>query len=83
MEPSHVLRAMRVPFTAAHGAIRFSFSRDNVEADVDRVLAVLPGIVERARAVSLFGRRSDEAPVTPLAAFHAPLPTPPVIHAQY
>ncbi len=54
MEPSHVLRAMGVKFTAAHGAIRFSFSRGNVDADVDRVLEVLPGIVEHARAVSLF-----------------------------
>jgi cysteine desulfurase len=56
LEPSHVLRAMGVKFTAAHGAIRFSFSRSNVDADVDRVLDVLPGIVERARAVSLFAR---------------------------
>ena len=55
MEPSHVLRAMGVKFTAAHGAIRFSFSRCNVEADIDRVLEVLPGIVEHARAVSVFG----------------------------
>jgi cysteine desulfurase len=60
MEPSHWLRAMGVPFTAAHGAIRFSFSRNNVSGDVDRVLDVLPGIVERARAVSLFGK--DRAP---------------------
>jgi len=56
MEPSHVMRAMRVPFTAIHGAIRFSLSRNNVDSDVDRVLDVLPAIVERARAVSIFGR---------------------------
>lgn len=56
MEPSHVLRAMGVPFTAAHGAVRFSFSRYNDGADVERVLDVLPAIVERARAVSLFAR---------------------------
>ena len=56
MEPSHVLRAMRVPFTAAHGALRFSFSRSNQAEDVDRLLAILPGIVERARAVSLFAQ---------------------------
>lgn len=54
MEPSHVLRAMGVPFSAAHGAVRFSFSRSNVAADVDRVLDVLPDIVAQARAVSLF-----------------------------
>jgi cysteine desulfurase len=56
MEPSHVLRAMGVRFTAAHGAIRFSFSRYNTESDVDRVLDVLPGIVARARAVSMFNQ---------------------------
>jgi cysteine desulfurase len=54
MEPSHVLRAMSVPYTAAHGAIRFSFSRINVDDDVERVLDVLPQIVARAREVSPF-----------------------------
>jgi cysteine desulfurase len=62
LEPSHVLRAMGVKFTAVHGAIRFSFSRDNVDTDVDRVLDVLPRIVERARAVSLFARATPEIP---------------------
>ncbi len=55
MEPSHVLRAMNVPFTAAHGAVRFSFSRDNDDADVDRVLEVMPGIVETLREGSSIG----------------------------
>jgi cysteine desulfurase len=49
MEPSHVLRAMKVPFTAASGAVRFSLSRDNDAADVDRVLEVMPRIVEELR----------------------------------
>jgi cysteine desulfurase len=62
MEPSHVLRAMGVKFTAAHGAIRFSFSRGNLDGDVDRVLDALPRIVERARAVSLFARSAPESP---------------------
>ncbi len=52
LEPSHVLRAMGVPYTAAHGAIRFSFSRYNTEAEVDKTLAVLPGVIERLRAIS-------------------------------
>lgn len=56
MEPSHVLKAMAVPYTALHGAIRFSFSRDNTEADVARVLGVLPAIVARARMVSPFAQ---------------------------
>jgi cysteine desulfurase len=62
LEPSHVLRAMKVPYTAAHGAIRFSFSRENTEEDVDRVLDVLPGIVERLRALSPFWKNGGAAP---------------------
>lgn len=66
MEPSHVMRAMRVPFTAAHGAIRFSFSYGNADEDVDRVLEVLPAIVERSRSVSIFARDTR-----PSAGLHA------------
>jgi cysteine desulfurase len=62
MEPSHVLRAMNVPFTAAHGAVRFSFSRDNDDADVDRVLEVMPGIVETLREGSPSGRTGETVP---------------------
>ncbi|NLE73455.1 MAG: cysteine desulfurase NifS [Actinobacteria bacterium] len=54
LEPSHVLRAMGVPFTAAHGSVRFSFSAYNTDADVDRVIAVLPGIIARLREMSPF-----------------------------
>lgn len=50
-EPSHVLRAMNVPVTALHGAVRLSLSRENAEADVDRVLEVLPGIIAKLRAM--------------------------------
>ncbi len=52
LEPSHVMRAMGVPYTAAHGAIRFSFSRYNTKEDVDTVVEVLPGIIEKIRAIS-------------------------------
>lgn len=54
MEPSHVLKAMEVPASALHGAVRFSFSRDNVAEDVDRVVEVLPGILEKLRELSPF-----------------------------
>jgi cysteine desulfurase len=54
LEPSHVLRAMKVPYTAAHGAIRFSLSGETTDAEVDRVLEVMPPIVERLRALSPF-----------------------------
>ena len=53
-EPSHVLRAMKVPYTSALGAIRFSFSHENTNEEVNRVLAVLPAIVEKAREASGF-----------------------------
>ena len=54
LEPSHVIRAMGVPFTAVHGSIRFSFSKYNTESDVDRVLAVVPGVVDKLRKLSPF-----------------------------
>ncbi|WP_234053807.1 MULTISPECIES: cysteine desulfurase NifS [unclassified Xanthobacter] len=51
-EPSHVLRAMDLPATALHGAIRFSLSRENSGEDVDRVLEVLPDIITKLRDMS-------------------------------
>lgn len=56
LEPSHVLRAMGVPFTCAHGSIRFSLSRFTTESDVDAVIAELPSIIHRLRQMSPFGR---------------------------
>jgi len=54
LEPSHVLRAMGVPFTAAHGSIRFSLSVYNTEAEVDFVLEKMPAIIAKLRAMSPF-----------------------------
>jgi len=54
LEPSHVLRAMDIPYTAAHGSTRFSFSRENTEEDVDHVLQVMPGIIAKLRKLSPF-----------------------------
>lgn len=56
LEPSHVLRAMGVPFTCAHGSIRFSLSRFTTDADIDAVIRELPPIVQRLREMSPFGR---------------------------
>ena len=52
LEPSHVLRALNVPFTAVHGSIRFSLSRFNTEQEIDRVVEVFPEVVASLRRVS-------------------------------
>ncbi len=54
LEPSHVLRAMGVPFTAAHGSIRFSLSIYNTDAEVDFVLEKMPAIIAELRELSPF-----------------------------
>jgi cysteine desulfurase len=51
LEPSHVLIAMHVDPKIAHGAIRFSLSRYTTSAEIDRALMVLPGVIQRLRAV--------------------------------
>jgi cysteine desulfurase len=60
LEPSHVLRAMGVPFTAAHGSIRFSLSRYNTENEIDVILEKLPPIIERLRELSPFWKQAME-----------------------
>lgn len=52
MEPSHVLRSMKVPFRYLRGAVRFSLSRDNSDKDVDWVLEVLPQAVDELQAMA-------------------------------
>jgi cysteine desulfurase len=59
LEPSHVLRAMGLPYTTLHGSIRFSLCRYTTDAEIDRVIEVMPGIVERLRALSPF--QNDDA----------------------
>ncbi|MBU4259177.1 MAG: cysteine desulfurase NifS [Proteobacteria bacterium] len=54
LEPSHVLRAMGVPFTAAHGSIRFSLSVYNTEEEIDYIIEKLPPIITRLRELSPF-----------------------------
>ena len=52
LEPSHVLRAMGIPFTALHGSIRFSLSRFSTEKEVDYVIEKLPGIMDKITSIS-------------------------------
>ena len=52
LEPSHVLRAMNVPFTAIHGSIRFSLSRFTTEKEIDYVCEKMPEIIEKITAIS-------------------------------
>ena len=56
LEPSHVLRAMGVPFTAAHGSIRFSLSIYNTKEEMDYIVEHLPPIIQRLRDISPFWR---------------------------
>jgi cysteine desulfurase len=52
LEPSHVLKAMRLPPARTQGAIRFSLGCTSTDAEVDRLLEVLPGIVEKLRSLT-------------------------------
>lgn len=61
LEPSHVMRAMGIPYTAAHGTIRFSLSRDNTEAEIDRVIAAVPPVIAQLRKLSPYW--GDNGPV--------------------
>lgn len=62
LEPSHVLRAMHVPFTAMHGSVRFSLSRYNSEAEIDEIVAVFPGIVKNLRRLSPYWDQKADRP---------------------
>ena len=52
LEPSHVMKAMGIPYTAAHGTVRFSLSRYNTMEEIERVITAVPPIVERLRRLS-------------------------------
>jgi cysteine desulfurase len=61
LQPSHVLRAMGVPFTMAHGSIRFSLSTYNTAEEVDLVIEKLPAIIERLRSMSPYWTAAQQA----------------------
>ncbi len=54
LEPSHVLRAMKIPFTRAHGSVRFSLSRYNTEEEINYTVEKVPEIVQKLRSISPF-----------------------------
>jgi len=56
LEPSHVLRAMDVPYTSAHGSIRFSLSRYNTKAEMDRIIETLVPAIKKLREISPYWR---------------------------
>jgi cysteine desulfurase len=62
LEPSHVLRAMKIPFTAIHGSVRFSLSRYNTEQEVDQVINLFPGIVDSLRRLSPYWDAENNRP---------------------
>jgi cysteine desulfurase len=70
LEPSHVMRAMGIPFTAAHGTTRFSLSRYNRMEEIDRVIEAVPPIVAKLRKLSPYW--SESGPVSDPAAAFAP-----------
>ena len=61
LQPSHVLRAMGVPFTMAHGSIRFSLSIFNTEEEIDFVVEKMPPIIEKLRSFSPFWKPEGQA----------------------
>jgi cysteine desulfurase len=62
LEPSHVLKAMHVPFTAMHGSVRFSLSRYSTDEDVDRIVGVFPEIVSNLRRLSPYWDSANDRP---------------------
>ena len=70
LEPSHVMRAMDIPYTAAHGTIRFSLSRYNTLPEIDRVIAAVPPIVANLRKLSPYW--AENGPVTEPEKLFAP-----------
>jgi cysteine desulfurase len=62
LEPSHVLKAMHVPFTAMHGSVRFSLSCYSTDDDVDRIVGVFPEIVRNLRRLSPYWDSANDRP---------------------
>jgi cysteine desulfurase len=63
LEPSHVMRAMGIPYTAAHGTIRFSLSRYNNMPEMEQVIAAVPPIIAQLRKLSPYWDAVNNVPV--------------------
>ncbi|HRJ54596.1 MAG TPA: cysteine desulfurase NifS [Candidatus Thiothrix moscowensis] len=63
LEPSHVMRAMGIPYTAAHGTIRFSLSRYNNMPEIEKVIAAVPPIIAQLRKLSPYWDNVNNAPL--------------------
>ena len=70
LEPFHVMRAMDIPYTAAHGSIRFSLSHENTAEEIERVIAAVPPIIAQLRKLSPYW--GEDGPVADPAAAFAP-----------
>ncbi len=62
LEPSHVLRAMKIPAAAVHGSVRFSLSRYNTEAEIEQIIEVFPQVVANLRRISPYWDTQRDAP---------------------
>jgi cysteine desulfurase len=62
LEPSHVLQAMNIPFTAIHGSVRFSLSRYNTDEEIDRIIEIFPKIVASLRKLSPYWDNENNRP---------------------
>lgn len=69
LDPSHVLKAMDIPFSAAHGSLRISTSRYTTGADIERVIDVLPGVIASLRRISPYWDQATNAPRTDVDVF--------------
>lgn len=70
LEPSQVMRAMGIPFTAAHGTVRFSLSRYNTMQEIERVIESVPPIVAQLRKLSPYW--GEHGPIEDPAKAFAP-----------
>jgi cysteine desulfurase len=62
LDPSHVLKAMNLPFTAIHGSVRFSLSRYNTDEEIDRVIEVFPRVIRNLRQISPYWDQKNDRP---------------------